>query len=455
MNLAWRLFLLANGLINSTLVRRLLLPVCWIVALGIGAVSERRLAAVLRLFGRIRTRQERGRANLFGEASADDIPSIWLSTLTRAYDRNTTLRRARWLRHLLIAVLWRGARRHVVESRLRDQPNFVPNLSAVFLGTSTSCNLACHGCYTVATRRDGEPCEDPDVHAARVLDAVSQIRALNAFYVVWIGPGEPLLSSRDRELFIRAARRFPDLTFLVFTNGTTLSRTDCATVATLDNAVFMLSIDGPADVHDGRRGRGQYSRTMVTARLLREFEVPFVVVSTVFADTVDEVVSHEFARVLQQEGALFCMLTPYRSPIGSLPTVAKPQRPDLDHLRRRIAFVEGSASLPFIDVDHLESRNGCRTERGSVVYIAPDLGVYPCVPRACEPPFGRLTGTHKDELRDILRQPAFTSLRAKGCRTSSCAARRYRPSVVSRVGLDSLTWPPSEVHDEPVVADRL
>lgn len=129
-----------------------------------------------------------------------------------------------------------------------------PNASAeVLVATTWQCNLACSYCF-IEDRRDGASKRmTPDL-AERLIDSLNEGLAGAEDIVVHLYGGEPLSNLSAVEALIERARRYTTgrFRFAITTNGTI--RSDEA-IELLERGAFdiVLSIDGPAAVHDERR----------------------------------------------------------------------------------------------------------------------------------------------------------------------------------------------------------
>ena len=179
----------------------------------------------------------------------------------------------------------------------------VPELKMLHLQLTRKCNLHCRFCG----QDHCDPAEAMDF--ADWLAVLDQLReyAPGAAVVLW--GGEPLLYPRFREVAEYAAERgFPlDL----ITNGTLIA--DHADLLRTHFRRIFVSVDGPAAVHDGIRGRGAFARVRSGLELLRGGNAELVMMSVLapenlevfdrlpFGLPVDRVILHEMIYLTDSE----------------------------------------------------------------------------------------------------------------------------------------------------------
>lgn len=143
----------------------------------------------------------------------------------------------------------------------------LPEASAeVLVATTWHCNLACSYCF-VEDRRDGVRGRMTPRLAERLIKSLNEGLAEADEIVVHLYGGEPLTNLPAMRVMVEAAHAYPSgrFRFSITTNGTIASD---EAIALLDRGQFeiVLSIDGPASVHDACRrtaaGRPSHQRVM-------------------------------------------------------------------------------------------------------------------------------------------------------------------------------------------------
>lgn len=113
------------------------------------------------------------------------------------------------------------------------------------------CNLHCKGCYHKALHLPtGE-----EMSEEKMRSVLAEARDLGISFVVLAG-GEPLV----RQEIISVTDDFPEIIFLVFTNGTLLNDDRLQELKGQRNFVPVISLEGWEEDTDSRRGKGVYER---------------------------------------------------------------------------------------------------------------------------------------------------------------------------------------------------
>jgi MoaA/NifB/PqqE/SkfB family radical SAM enzyme len=110
--------------------------------------------------------------------------------------------------------------------------------------------------------------------------------------------------------------KHPDCLFLMFTNGTLLTRDAVARLARLGNLTPALSIEGLGQRTDERRGEGVFDRLLDVMAALRQAGVPFGISATVTRSNCELILSDDVLDFyFGQQGAFYAFLFQY-TPIG-------------------------------------------------------------------------------------------------------------------------------------------
>jgi MoaA/NifB/PqqE/SkfB family radical SAM enzyme len=213
-------------------------------------------------------------------------------------ERGGVLRRVLRLRGLAANVLVSALRRW----RFRRKRGVAP--AGIAFSPTMECNLACGGCYAAQYPR-GE--EIPlDVFDRMLGEAVR----MGVFLVVVTG-GEPLL----REGLVGLLARHRRLVFLLVTNGTLLDAGAARALTASRNVVTAISVDGPRDLNDARRGEGTYDAAVAAMALLKKEGVLFGFSTMVTRDNWGAVTGDQFVEGMIERGCALGFYTEYM-PIG-------------------------------------------------------------------------------------------------------------------------------------------
>ena len=149
-------------------------------------------------------------------------------------------------------VQWQRKAARLREEWLRQGVHVPP--IAVFSITNR-CNLHCKGCYHQALRASA----DAEVSDEKLRSIIAEARELGISFMV-VGGGEPLV----RKEIVDITREFPEIIFLVFTNGLLIDDDLMTRLKGQRNFVPIVSLEGHQAHTDERRGAGVYERLRKT-----------------------------------------------------------------------------------------------------------------------------------------------------------------------------------------------
>lgn len=132
----------------------------------------------------------------------------------------------------------------------------------VIFSITNDCNLDCVGCYAKILHQTSEK----ELTTTQFRSIIQQAKDLGVSVILLAG-GEPLM----REGLLDTIKEFPNLIFLLFTNGTLLDDTAIQSIKKQGNILPVISIEGDQQDTDLRRGGGIYERAMeIFSKLKRE-----------------------------------------------------------------------------------------------------------------------------------------------------------------------------------------
>ena len=108
------------------------------------------------------------------------------------------------------------------------------------------CNLRCKGCYHWSLR----PQQNEELSAEKLRSIIAEASELGISFIILAG-GEPLI--RPEVMEITAA--YPNIQFLIFTNGTMIDDNVIATLVKQRNVIPAISLEGNQGETDERRGK--------------------------------------------------------------------------------------------------------------------------------------------------------------------------------------------------------
>ena len=150
--------------------------------------------------------------------------------------------------HFLKTVRWqRKAAR--LRSKWEQQGVHVPPI--MIFSITNKCNLHCKGCYHQALRRSSRP----EMSDEKLRSVLTEAKELGISFMVIAG-GEPLV----RKEFLGITKDFPEIIFLVFTNGLLINEELGMKLKKQKNFVPIISLEGYEEDTDERRGKGVFER---------------------------------------------------------------------------------------------------------------------------------------------------------------------------------------------------
>jgi len=278
----------------------------------------------------------------------------------------------RWLETLLDNVFCWGDVSREAEQRL----GFIPPLFAL-ISPGKKCNLRCTGCYACS-----------DSASAAKLDWATFDRILTEKEDLWgsyftvISGGEPFLWKDDGKDLLDMAARHDSNFFMVYTNGTLITKSVARRLAELGNVSPAISVEGFEAETDQRRGKGVHRRILQAMENLREVGVPFGISVTATRHNAEMVTSDEFADFyFDEQGAAYGWIFQYM-PIGRKHTldlmVSPEQRLEMWRRTQRLVLDRKIFVADFWNSG--TSSSGCIAagRAGGYLYIDWDGDITPC-----------------------------------------------------------------------------
>jgi MoaA/NifB/PqqE/SkfB family radical SAM enzyme len=129
----------------------------------------------------------------------------------------------------------------------------------MYFSVTHQCNLSCRGCYAKSWKKgDG-------LNIGQITSIIDQARELGT-YIYVIAGGEPLMVDG----LLEAISKRKGSIFLMFTNGTIIDEDLADSIVKVGNLMPVVSLDGPEEINDARRGLGVWKKTTDAMRLLQE-----------------------------------------------------------------------------------------------------------------------------------------------------------------------------------------
>lgn len=278
----------------------------------------------------------------------------------------TTLRNPLQAFHFFRVVRWQ-----VKAARIRSRwaQREVPVPPILILSVTNRCNLECPGCY----QRAAHPSTEMELDTDKLWHVTKEAHELGIYFFVIAG-GEPLL----RPEMLQIAREYPEIIFLVFTNGTLINEDMLKQFKMRRNVVPLLSLEGDAEDTDLRRGEGMYAHVLRTMRQLRKNQVFFGTSINLTRKNFPKVTASEFIQDLVDVGCKFFLFLDY-TPIqeGTEDWVLTPgQNAQMMTLLKslREGFPALFIGVPWDEVDV----GGCLSAGRGFVHISAEGNLEPC-----------------------------------------------------------------------------
>ncbi len=239
----------------------------------------------------------------------------------------------------------------------------------VIYSITDRCNLDCAGCYAKLLHRS----DRPEVSDDRVRGILGEARDLGVSVMLLAG-GEPLL----RENLLSFTAEFPEILFLLFTNGSLIDEAPIDRLREQRHVVPVLSIEGGEDQTDERRGGGTYRYVTEAMTRLKKRRVFFGTSTALTCENFELATSEAHLRDLMRRG---CRLFYYINYV--------PVKPGTEHLQleprqvreleERLAHYRRSLPALFIAFPHDEiALGGCLAAGRGFLHINAYGDVEPC-----------------------------------------------------------------------------
>jgi MoaA/NifB/PqqE/SkfB family radical SAM enzyme len=303
--------------------------------------------------------------------------------------------------HFLRTVGWQKTAART-RSKLERQGIHVPPI--LIFSITNKCNLRCQGCYNRALR----PEAGPEMDAAKLRGIMREAKELGISFVMIAG-GEPLVRTEILDI----TRGFPEITFLLFTNGLLISEGVAARLAGQPNVVPVISLEGQEEETDERRGKGVHRRLQETIGKLKSRGIFWSVSMTVTSGNFVTLTDGQFIKELVDRGCRLFFFVEY-TPVSKETEawlLTGDQREQL--LRVRDSLRSRYPAL-FIAIPGDENEiGGCLSAGRGFIHVNAAGDVEPC-------PFAPYSDTNLRDmsLKEALQSPFLKEIRDNHARLS-------------------------------------
>jgi MoaA/NifB/PqqE/SkfB family radical SAM enzyme len=239
----------------------------------------------------------------------------------------------------------------------------------MIFSVTNRCNLHCKGCYNRSLR----PEHKEELSAERIKSVIAEGSELGISFVVLAG-GEPLA----RPEILEIAAGFPNIQFIMFTNGTMIDDRVLAALEQHRNIIPVISLEGNQAETDDRRGEGIFEHIKKTVAALKRKNIFWGTCFTVTRSNQKTISNENFIKDLNQLGCQLFFFMEY-SPVAAGTedlVITAGQRKEL--AEKTAAFRDRFAAL-FINLPGDEEQfGGCLAAGRGFVHINAIGDVEPC-----------------------------------------------------------------------------
>jgi len=172
----------------------------------------------------------------------------------------------------------------------------------LILSITNECNLNCLGCYNKSFHQsDGNELSDE-----RLWQLAAEAKELGISFFVIAG-GEPFL----RPVLFDIMEEYPEIIFIVFTNGTLIDEKIIKRFKRQKNVVPMISLEGNRDETDERRGEGTFEQLQQTMAQMSKLSIFFGLSLTLVRKNFSTITAEEFIGKCAMLGCKFFLFLEY------------------------------------------------------------------------------------------------------------------------------------------------
>ena len=284
-------------------------------------------------------------------------------------------------------------------ARVRDKYKLNGYLipSILIFSITNKCNLNCKGCYNKSFHSS----DSKELSDEKLFQITEEAKELGVSFFV-ISGGEPFL----RPVLLDIMKEYPEIIFLVFTNGTLINEQMIASFKKQKNVVPLISLEGDREETDERRGQGTFDQLIQTMVQLRKQSIFFGLSLTLARENFSTIISESFINKFNQGGCkffLFLEYTPAQEGTEDWILTAD-QRAQMKDM---VQYYRSKYSSLFIAVPwDLDDVGGCLSAGRGFVHINAKGDLEPC-------PFAPFSDTNVRDysLKDALQSQLFEKIR--------------------------------------------
>jgi MoaA/NifB/PqqE/SkfB family radical SAM enzyme len=199
----------------------------------------------------------------------------------------------------LRTLLWLGKAARL-RSKWKKQGFVIPPI--IIFSITNRCDLKCKGCYAQLFH----PSSEEELSDEKLRIITEEAKELGVSFFVIAG-GEPLM----RPVMLNIMKDFPEIIFLVFTNGLLINDKSIITFKKHKNIIPLISLEGNEEDTDSRRGKGTFEKLQNTMALMKEKDIFFGNSLTLTSQNFDLVMDEHFIIKLVDGGCKFFLFLEY------------------------------------------------------------------------------------------------------------------------------------------------
>jgi MoaA/NifB/PqqE/SkfB family radical SAM enzyme len=331
-----------------------------------------------------------------------------------------------------------GARKRAALSR---EGWWVPGF--LVMSPTMRCNLKCTGCYSGLYSKEGELSE------GEIDDLIRQSRQFGGYFTV-ISGGEPYLLS---DMWLRLFRKYNDMYFLTYTNGTLLDERTVKALARLGNVAPGISVEGFKGETDRRRGAGVFETVEAAVERLRRHGVIYGLSVTYTRENVEVITRDDFVEYWLDRGALFAWYFMFM-PVGKDPVLDLVPTPEQRvYCGQRVTELRRKYPILLADFwNDGPAAGGCLAGARTYLHILNSGRIEPCVFAH----FG-VDNIREKRVLEAANSPFFKAIRQEFPYNDNGNLKRPcmiidNPEVLRRL-VDEYLVPQGHTHSEDIIHD--
>lgn len=157
------------------------------------------------------------------------------------------------------------------------------------ISPTQNCNLSCTGCYASS----GKHCDAtlPYDYLDRILEEAHDKFGIR---FITVSGGEPFMYKNSGKTLLDIFKKYRDIFFLVYTNGTLINKNKAQILKKLENVTPAISVEGFKEQTEERRGKTVYTKILNAFENLRNAGVPFGISVTATSKNLDILLDDRF-----------------------------------------------------------------------------------------------------------------------------------------------------------------